>query len=268
MGQVVALSLPKVQKTASAQSSQSRVQRVKFQNNRQSRVFPHACASMSTETSIAPETVETPAAAPARKTRAARTAEAMPVLEKLFALYPALFGAEFLPLKRGIFQDLMQAHPDAFDKASLKEALSVHTRSTRYLQAMASAKPRHDLQLQAVEPVAPEHVYAAVIELYRRRQTRKLPDALSRLQRELTHAVQVSGLGRMEYLGLAANAEPEVAAALEEVLGQVERQRAKDAALLQAFDAAGKSVIEFAFAYGVPATQVRSMLKRNGRSDA
>ncbi len=223
---------------------------------------------MSTETSIAPETVETPAAAPARKTRAARTAEAMPVLEKLFALYPALFGAEFLPLKRGIFQDLMQAHPDAFDKASLKEALSVHTRSTRYLQAMASAKPRHDLQLQAVEPLAPEHAYAAVVELYRRRQMRKLPDALIRLQRELTHAVQASGLGRMEYLGLAGNPEPEVAAALEEVLGQVERLRAKDAALLQAFDAAGQSVMEFAFAYGVPATQVRSMLKRNGRSDA
>ncbi|TXH91041.1 MAG: prop effector [Rhodoferax sp.] len=223
---------------------------------------------MSTETSTAPETVETPAAAPARKTRAARTAEALPVLEKLFALYPALFGAEFLPLKRGIFQDLMQAHPDAFDKASLKEALSVHTRSTRYLQAMASAKPRHDLQLQAVEPVAPEHVYSAVIELYRRRQMRKQPDALSRLQRELTHAVQASGLGRMEYLGLAGNPEPEVAAALEEVLAQVERLRAKDAALLQAFDAAGQTVMEFAFAYGVPATQVRSMLKRNGRSDA
>lgn len=222
---------------------------------------------MSTETTIAPETVETPAP-PARKTRTARTTEALPVLEKLFALYPALFGAEFLPLKRGIFQDLMAAHPDALEKASLKEALSVHTRSTRYLQAMASAKPRHDLQLQAVEPVAAEHVYAAVVELYRRRQMRKQPDALSRLQRELTHAVQASGLGRMEYLGVAGNPEPAVAAALEEVLGQVERLRAKDAALLQAFDAAGQSVMEFAFAYGVPATQVRSMLQRNGRADA
>jgi hypothetical protein len=162
----------------------------------------------------------------------------------------------------------MQAHPDAFEKAALKEALSVHTRSNRYLQAMASAKPRHDLQMQAVEAVAPEHVYAAVLELYRRRQMRKLPDALSRLQRELTHAVQASGLGRTDYLAIAGTPEADVAVALEEVLGQVERVRAKDAALLQAFDAAGKSVMEFAFAYGVPATQVRSMLRRNGRSDA
>jgi DNA excision repair protein ERCC-2 len=34
-----------------------------------------------------------------------------PVLEQLAALYPALFGAVFLPLKRGIFQDLLAAHP-------------------------------------------------------------------------------------------------------------------------------------------------------------
>lgn len=222
---------------------------------------------MSTELSPAPDTAA-PSAAPAKKTRAARNAQALPVLEKLFGLYPGLFGAEFVPLKRGIFQDLMQAHPDVFDKADLKEALSVHTRSTRYLQAMASAKPRHDLQMQAVEPVAPAHVYAAVVELYRRRQIRKQPDALARLQRELTHAVQASGLGRTEYLALAGTPEPDVAVALEEVLVQVERVRAKDAALLQAFDAAGQTVMEFAFAYGVPATQVRAMLRRHGRDDA
>ncbi len=237
----------------------------KITDNR--RFFPSQVATMSTETSTAPETIETPAA-PAKPTRAARNAQALPVLEKLFSLYPGLFGAEFVPLKRGIFQDLMQAHPEVFEKAALKEALSVHTRSTRYLQAMASAKPRHDLLMQAVEPLAPAHVYAAVLELYRRRQTRKQPDALNRLQRELTHAVQASGLGRTDYLAIAGTPEADVAVALEEVLGQVERVRAKDAALLQAFDAAGQSVMEFAFAYGVPATQVRSMLKRNGRADA
>jgi hypothetical protein len=59
-----------------------------------------------------------------------------------------------------------------------------------------------------------------------------------------------------------------VASVLEEVLGQAERVRAKDAALLQAFDAAGQSVLEFALSYGVPPTQVRSMLRRQGRSDA
>ena len=79
---------------------------------------------------------------------------------------------------------------------------------------------------------------------------------------------QASGLGRTEYLALAGTPEPDVAVALEEVLVQVERVRAKDAALLQAFDAAGQTVMEFAFAYGVPATQVRAMLRRHGRDDA
>jgi len=36
------------------------------------------------------------------------------VLNRLASLYPALFGAEFLPMKRGIYQDLLAAHPDEF----------------------------------------------------------------------------------------------------------------------------------------------------------
>ena len=48
----------------------------------------------------------------------------LPVLEKLAELYPHLFGAVFLPLKRGIFQDLLAAHPEVFETESLKAALS------------------------------------------------------------------------------------------------------------------------------------------------
>ena len=55
------------------------------------------------------------------------------VLEKLFELYPHLFGAEFLPLKLGIFQELLASHPEQFERAALKAALGTHTRSTRYL---------------------------------------------------------------------------------------------------------------------------------------
>ena len=54
-----------------------------------------------------------------------------PVLEQLAGLYPHLFGAVFRPLKRGIFQDLLAAHPDAFEREALKVALGIHTRSTR-----------------------------------------------------------------------------------------------------------------------------------------
>ena len=39
-----------------------------------------------------------------------------PLLEQLAGWYPHLFGAQFLPLKRGIFHDLMAAHGEAIDK--------------------------------------------------------------------------------------------------------------------------------------------------------
>ena len=81
--------------------------------------------------------------------------DVMPVLEQLAALHPALFGAQFLPLKRGIFQDLMDAHPEAFEREALKAALSLHTRSTRYLIAVSSGAQRHDLTGQPWRPWPP-----------------------------------------------------------------------------------------------------------------
>jgi ProP effector len=92
-----------------------------------------------------------------------------PMLEQLAAWYPHLFGEVFLPLKRGIFQDLLAAHPEQLERAALKEALAQHTRSTRYLTGVAAGLQRHDLQGQAVEAMAPEHVYQALVEVFRRR---------------------------------------------------------------------------------------------------
>ena len=109
--------------------------------------------------------------------KAARLPTALPVLEKLFELYPKLFGAQFLPLKLGIFQELLAAHPEHFTRDALKAALSVHARSTRYLQSVASGNKRHDLLGAAVEDVAPEHIYLAIVELFRRRQGRASEDA-------------------------------------------------------------------------------------------
>jgi ProP effector len=87
--------------------------------------------------------------------------DVQPVLQKLFELYPHLFGSSFLPLKLGTYQDLMAAHPDDFKKDSLKAALGFHARSTRYLQCVVAGHKRHDLQGNPVEDVAPEHVYVS-----------------------------------------------------------------------------------------------------------
>ena len=99
-----------------------------------------------------------------------------PVLDQLAALYPALFGQTLLPLKRGIYEDLLAVHPDALDKDSLKAALALHARSTRYLTVVASGLQRHDLNGQPVEAPTPEQVHHALIEVFRRRGARSRED--------------------------------------------------------------------------------------------
>ena len=112
--------------------------------------------------------------APGRRRRAARRrrsatpdAPLHPVLDTLFELYPHLFGARFLPLKLGVFEEMVAAPSGPAQAGGAKVALGLHTRSTRYLEAVAGGLPRHDLQGQPVEPVAPEHVHHAILELYR-----------------------------------------------------------------------------------------------------
>src|SRR5665647_1828150 len=144
-----------------------------------------------------PATEPIQAADPAGKPEPARSVQ--PVLEKLFELYPHLFGAEFLPLKLGIFQELLALHPEQFQRDNLKLALGQHTRSTRYLQSVAAGKPRHDLQGAAVEPVAPEHIHFALLELFRRRQGRSQADLRPKLRAQLISAFETSGLTRQEY---------------------------------------------------------------------
>jgi ProP effector len=216
-----------------------------------------------------------PAQAPAEATDAAtsktpnpnknRYAAVAPVLEKLFELYPHLFGQRFLPLKLGIFQELLAAHPDTFKRDALKAALGVHTRSTRYLQSVAAGTKRHDLQGNPVDDVALEHIFLSITELYARQQSRSAEDLKPKLARQLLAAYQASGLSRQDYLlRLPALQEP-VAAVLDEVMDQVDQQRARDAALIKAFDASGKTVEEFADALGMRANQVRATLSQRHR---
>jgi ProP effector len=187
------------------------------------------------------------------------------VLEKLFELYPHLFGAEFLPLKLGIFQELLTAHPEDFERAALKAALGTHTRSTRYLQCVAAGKKRHDLQGNAVEDVAPEHVYLSMLELFRRRAARAREDLRPKFRAQLIQAFESSGLSRQDYQARVQNNDEAATALLEEALAENDEKQARQDALLKTFAASGKSVDEFADMYGLDQRDVRWALERKAK---
>lgn len=183
-----------------------------------------------------------------------------PLLHKLFELYPRLFGARFLPLKLGVFQDLVAAHPEALPAAELKVALGLHTRSTRYIEAVASGLPRHDLQGKPVEPVAPEHVHHAILELYKRRSGKTPEQAREKAVQQLVAAIEASGLGREGYRERFTSPDDQVQALIEEALSQVAQKNARREALQGAFKASGKTVAEFAEMYGLDPAEAQKLL--------
>lgn len=204
----------------------------------------------------------TPDAAPG-VAKAPRTPH--PVLEQLADLYPHLFGAVFRPLKRGIFQDLLAAHPDAFEREALKVALGIHTRSTRYLQAVAAGEKRHDLQGQPVEAMAPEHVHHALLEVYRRRKNQKgrsTEDLLPKLRNRIIAAFEASGLTREAYTELVVGRDDAANAILEEAFAEWAARNAKAEALLRAFEASGSTLEQFADMYGMDPRSTGQQLER------
>ena len=191
--------------------------------------------------------------------------DVQPVLQKLFELYPHLFGNAFLPLKLGTYQDLMAAHPEVFQKDSLKAALGFHARSTRYLQCVADGNKRHDLQGNAVEDVSPEHVYLALLELFRRRvisnaKARTKLNLRPIFRKQLIAAYVASGLSRQDYQLRVQNADVEATALLEEALAEHDAKQAKQTALKRAFESSGKKAAEFAEMYGLELADVEKML--------
>lgn len=184
-----------------------------------------------------------------------------PVLERLFELYPQLFGQRFLPLKLGIFQELLAAHPDDFNRETLKAALGVHTRSSRYLQSVAAGQKRHDLEGKPVEDVAPEHIFLSIIELFQRRQARSSEDLRPKLRSQILTAFEKSGLTRQDYLARIGTPAEAIQALLDEVLSEVEQQRARRAALKKAYEASGQSIEAFADALGMRVNDVQTALK-------
>lgn len=193
---------------------------------------------------------------------ASRQAQVMPVLEKLATLYPHLFGAEFLPLKRGIFQDLLSGHPEVFERDTLKAALAFHTRSTAYLNAVASGRQRHDLQGRAVEAMAPEHVHQALLEVFRRRQGRRQEDLRPKLCLRIVQAFEASGLSRADYAERVRGRDEAANALLDEALAEAASRAARDEALLRAFETSGQTEAAFADMYGMAPQLANQILTR------
>ena len=195
---------------------------------------------------------------------AARPAREMhPVLAQLAQLHPVLFGEVLLPLKRGIFQDLQALHGDALDKAGLKVALAIHTRSTRYLNAVASGAARHDLQGNPVEAVAPEHVFHALVEAFKRKKPRDGEDLQAKLRRRMAIAFMASGLTREAYLDVVKVKDEATQALLDSALAEVAEQDAKAEAVQRAYVASGSGDVRaFADMYGMHAHTVMRQLHR------
>ncbi len=185
-----------------------------------------------------------------------------PVLDRLTALYPGLFGEIPKPLKRGVFEDLLERHGEELTADGIKAALALHTRSTRYLNAVAGGQPRHDLEGHVVEPVAPEQRHHAMIEVFRRRQTRSPQDMRPQLRQRIVQAFEASGLGQEAYATLVQGRDESINALTREALAAAVQQQARESALLRAFEQGGQDLEAFASGYGLAAADARRMLDR------
>jgi len=185
-----------------------------------------------------------------------------PVLERLFELYPQLFGARFVPLKLGVYEDLLARHPEDFKAEDLKIAMGQHARSTRYLESVAAGLARHDLDGNALDPVAPEHVHHAILELHRCRSQRTGEDLRPQLVARIAKAIEASGLDREAYAVLVRSRDENNNAVVDEALAELAQQAAKREALLRAFEASGRSEQEFAEMYGMKPDDVARTLQR------
>ena len=194
-----------------------------------------------------------------------RARKVHPVLEKLFTLYPNIFGAHFLPLKRGTFQDLMAAHPEVFNKDELKVALGLHTRSTRYLECVAAGNPRYSLQGEVVEAMAPEHVHQAIVELFHRRQSRTADDLRPQFVQRLVAAIDTSGLDRDAYAALVPSRDEASITLLDAAFAEIGSQHARQDALLRAFDSGNHTEAQFADMYGLTQAAVALTLEKARR---
>ena len=212
-------------------------------------------------TPLAPST-STPKPRAPRQQRVPHSREVHPLLHKLYDLYPKLFGAQALPLKLGIFHELVANHPDLLEAKALREALGQHTRSTRYLEQVATGVSRHDLQGNPVESLAPEHVHQAIMEVARRDRAGNSPTAQAKLRLRLRNAFEASGLSRGAY---AEQVKPPLEAwnaLLDHAYTEDGAAAAKREALLKAFEGSGQTLVQFADMYGMDLVSTQNSLEQ------
>jgi sRNA-binding protein len=167
-----------------------------------------------------------------------------------------------LPLKLGVFHELVANHPDLLEAKALREALGQHTRSTRYLEQVATGVQRHDLQANPVENMAPEHVHQAIMEVARRDRTSNTPAGQAKLRMRLRNAFEVSGLSRGAY---AEQVKPPLEAwnaLLDHAYTEDGPAAAKREALLKAFEASGQTLAQFADMYGMDFANTETSLEQ------
>ncbi len=185
-----------------------------------------------------------------------------PLLEQLAQLHPKLFGARFRPLKLGTFQDLMERHPGLFEPSALKEALGQHARSSRYLECLARGDQRHDLDGEAVAPLAVDHQHHALTELFKRRQARSKEDLQPALRARVRELFVQSGLDRAGYAA-QAKVNPETLAVLLDGSDQDQAAEiARREALLRAYELSGLDESGFAEQYGLPSETTSALLSQ------
>jgi len=192
----------------------------------------------------------------------AASARHHPVLDQLAELHPFLFGETPRPLKRGIFEDLLVAHPEVLERESLKAAMALHARSSRYLTVVASGDMRHDLAQQPVEALTPEQVHHALIEVFRRRGARSREDLRPKLRQRIAQAFEAAGLSAEAYVEQMNGRDEEVNQLTRDAVTESSQRTAREDALLRAFEASGKSIDEFADMYGLHLLDANRTLER------
>ena len=129
-----------------------------------------------------------------------------------------------------------------------------------FIEAVACGLARHDLQARPVEPVAPEHVHHAILELYKRRSGKAPERAREHAVAQLAAAIEASGLSREAYRERFTSPDDNLHALLEDALSMAAQKSARREAMQNALKASGKSVAEFAEMYGLDPIEAKRLL--------
>jgi ProP effector len=115
-----------------------------------------------------------------------------------------------------------------------------------------------------VEPVAPEHVHHAILELYKRRSGKTPERARQQAVQQLAAWIEASGLSRDACRERFTSPHDDLQSLLEDALSMVAQKNARREALQNAFKASGKTVAGFAEMYGLELTEAKRMLAQEG----